>query len=484
MSDTADTGLKQGALGTTGIVYIVVSAAAPLMVMVGVAPIGILVAGVSAPVIYLAAGVTLAVFAIGFTTMARHVTNGGGFYAFIAQGLGKGAGATAALLALFSYNALEIGVFGLLGLSAHSTFDDVLGLDLPWYVWALAGVAVVWYLGFRSIDVGARVLAVLLTAETALLLLLAIAVLAKGGADGIGLDSFRPSNFLTTGTGTALPIAFGAFIGFESTVIYRSEARQPSRTIPRATYVAVAILALVYGFIVWSIVQAYGADGIVPAAANDPVGLFFAATDTYLGSWAVKAMEVLMVTSILASLLAFHNAITRYARAIAEEGMLPSALAAVHPRTRSPYVAGVVQTLLAAAVVAGFAVAGADPFSHLLIWVNTPGVLGILVLQVMAALAVPVYFARSTHRESAWRTRVSPLLAAAAMTAALVVTVTHLDLITAASDTVDLVLMVSVVVVCAIGASWALWLRGSRPQVYAAIAAEPGGREVPGELVT
>lgn len=190
-----------------------------------------------------------------------------------------------------------------------------------------------------------------------------------------------------------------------------------------------------------------------------------------------------MVTSILASLLAFHNAITRYARAVAQEGMLPSALAAVHPRTRSPYVAGVVQTLLAAAVVAGFAVAGADPFAHLLIWVNTPGVLGILVLQVMAALAVPVYFARSTHRESAWRTRVSPLLAAAAMTGALVVTVTHLDLITAASDTVDLVLMVSVVVVCAIGASWALWLRGNRPQVYAAIAAEPGGREVPGELV-
>ena len=72
----------------------------------------------------------------------------------------------------------------------------------------------------------------------------------RGGADGIGFDSFHPSNVLTTGAGTALPIAFAAFMGFESTVIYRAEARDPDRTIPRATYVAVAMLAVLYAFIV------------------------------------------------------------------------------------------------------------------------------------------------------------------------------------------------------------------------------------------
>lgn len=482
MSDTARTALKQGALGTPGIVFIVVSAAAPLMVMVGVAPIAILVAGVSAPTIYLAAGITLTVFAVGFTTMARHVTNAGGFYAYITRGLGRVAGTTAALLALFSYNALEIGVFGLLGVSAHNTFLDVLGIDVHWAVWAIAGVAVVWYLGFRSIDIGAKVLAVLLTAETGLLLLLAVAVLVQGGADGIGLDSFRPSNFLTTETGTALPIAFAAFMGFESTVIYRAEAKNPERTIPRATYLAVACLAVVYGFIVWSVVQAFGADGVLPAAASDPVGLLFAATDIYLGGWAVTLMQFLMVSSIVASLLAFHNAITRYTRAIAEEGMLPEALAAVHPRTRSPYVAGIVQTVLAAAVVLGFAVAGAAPFAHLLIWVNTPGVLGILLLQVIAAVSVPVYFLRSSHTESAWRTRVAPLVAAAAMTGALCLTVTHLELITAASSAVNLVLVLSVVAVCVGGMVWAFWLRRNRPEVYAGIAAEPD-EGVAGDLV-
>jgi amino acid transporter len=472
MTDTSAAGLKRGVLGTGDILLVVVSAAAPLMVMVGVAPIALLVGGVGAPMTYLVAGIILTIFAVGFTTMSRYIANAGGFYAYIAHGLGRGAGITAALVALFSYNVIEIGLFGFLGLSAHDTFLDLSGIDLPWAAWALIGVAVVWYLGFRSIAFGAKVLAVLLTAETALLLMLAFAVLVKGGAHGIGFDSFRPAHFLTPANGSVLVIAFAAFIGFESTVIYRSEAKDPKRTIPRATYLAVAVLAVVYAFIVWSVTQAYGTAGLASAVAKDPVGLFFTTAQTYLGGWAVTLMHVLIVTSTIASLLAFHNAITRYTRSIADEGMLPRLLGSVHPRTGSPYVAGIVQTAVAAAVVTGFAVAGADPFKQLLIWVNTPGILGILLLQVAVAVSVPLYFRRTANNEGVWRTLIAPLVAAVGMTAALYLTVTHLELLTGASSTVNETLILSVVAVCVAGAAWALWLRRNRPQTYAAVAGD------------
>ena len=39
-------------------------------------------------------------------------------------------------------------------------------------------------------------------------------------------------------------------------------------------------------------------------------------------------------------------------------------------------------------------VAGADPYFHLMIWVNTPGVIGIFVLMAMTAAACVVYFVR------------------------------------------------------------------------------------------
>ena len=170
--------------------------------------------------------------------------------------------------------------------------------------------------------------------------------------------------------GSVLALAFGAFIGFEATAIYREEARTPDRTVPRATYIAVGFLGLFYAFISWVIIQGFGNTGAVAAAAKNPAGMFFTAMTTYVGGWATDAMRVLIVTSLFAALLAFHNAITRYTYALASEGALPRRLGHIHPVHKSPYVAGYAQTALAAAVVAGFAIAHADPYLQLLLWVN------------------------------------------------------------------------------------------------------------------
>src|SRR5580693_3485760 len=387
MAESADPTLRQGSLGVGDIVFFVVSAAAPLLVMAGVAPYAILKAGLGVPDAYLFAGVVLAVFAVGFTTMSKYVPNAGAFYAYVTKGMGRPAGVAAALTALMSYNALQIGMYGLLGVAAQATFASLWNINLPWPLFAFAGIVFVWFLGYKSVHFGARVLAVFLTAESAILLLLAIAILVKGGASGIRFDSFTPAHALNSDTGSVLAVAFAAFMGFESTVIYRAEARDPKRTIPRATYIAVGFLALFYGFIVWTIIQAFGADKVVAAAAQDPAGLFFTAATQYLGTWAADTMHVLMISSVLASLLAFHNAVNRYTLAIADEGMLPSGLGRIHPRTGSPYVAGILQTVLAAIIVGGFAIAHADPYLQLLIWVNTPGVVGLVLLQVMVALS-------------------------------------------------------------------------------------------------
>jgi amino acid transporter len=480
MAESADPPVRRGSLGTWDIVFFVVSAAAPLLVMAGVAPFALLKGGLGVPDAYLLAGVILAVFAVGFTTMSRYVPNAGAFYAYVIKGLGRPAGITAALLALMSYNTLQIGMYGLLGVSAQETFSSLWNINIPWPVFALAGIAFVWLLGFNSVDFGARVLAVFLTAESAILFLLAISVLVKGGAHGITFSSFTPAHAFTTGTGAVLAVAFAAFMGFESTVIYRPEARNPRRTIPRATYIAVGFLALFYGFIVWSIIQAYGAGQVIAAAAKDPVGLFFNAADQYLGTWAGDTMHVLMISSVLASLLAFHNAVNRYTLAIADEGMLPASLGKIQRRTGSPYVAGIVQTVLALIVVGGFALAHADPYLQLLIWVNTPGVLGLVLLQALVAVSAVVFFRRHQTSEGIWRTLIAPVLATIGMIASMYLMVTNITLFTGASDTVNRVIELTVPATVVIGLAWAGWLRRFRPAVYAGIAADSGADEAAG----
>ncbi|MEU7032534.1 APC family permease [Streptomyces sp. NPDC046237] len=470
---TAPEGLRTGTLSTADISFFVVSAAAPLTVMAGVAPIAVVLGGIGAPAGYLLAGITLAVFAVGFTAMSRHVRSGGAFYAYITRGLGKPVGIAAALLAMLGYNGMEIGVYGLLGTATADTGHALWGVDIPWLPVSLAGLLLIWYGGFRSIDFGAKVLGVLLLAETGILVLLAGGVLIDGGADGLSLASFTPDNVLVPGSAAVLAFAFAAFTGFESTVIYRREARDPNRTIPRATYFAVGFLGLFYAFVVWTVIQAFGQDKVVQAASDDPGGLFFAAITTYVGAWAADLMHILIVTSVLASLLAFHNAINRYGLALAEEGVLPAAFGRVHPRHGSPYVSGILQTALGAVVVLAFAAAGADPYQQLLLWVNTPGMIGLMVLQLLAALAVPLFFHRISHTEGKLRTVVAPIAAFILLAGAIGLVVTNVGLFTGASTTVNTVLVSLVPAVFVLGLLLAYRLRRTRPETYATFAAEP-----------
>lgn len=107
---SSEGGLKRNALGTGGIAFLVISAAAPLTVMAGVAPVALNVGWIGAPVGYLLAGLVLTVFAVGFMAMTRHVKASGGFYTYISLAMGKTAGLASAILAIISYNCLQIGV--------------------------------------------------------------------------------------------------------------------------------------------------------------------------------------------------------------------------------------------------------------------------------------------------------------------------------------------------------------------------------------
>ncbi|TMR99190.1 APC family permease [Nonomuraea basaltis] len=464
--------LKAGALGAAGITFMVVAAAAPLTVLTGVAPLAISIGGIGAPAGYLIAGVVLAIFAAGFTAMTRHTRGAGAFYAYITLGLGRTLGAAAGLLAVISYNALQIGVYGLLGTQFAAAFNRFTGYTAPWWLFAGVGIALVWVLGRRGIDVGAKVLGVLLTAETLILVLLVAAVLVKGGNGGLTAGTFSADALAHPGMLAILGFGFAAFMGFESTALYRGEARRPDRTIPRATFAAVTFLGLFYCLVAWAVVQAFGDAKVVEVAGADPAGLFFAAMDTYVGGWASDVMYVLVLTSVLAAQLAFHNAINRYAFSLAGDGLLPSALGRSHPRFLSPANAGAVQSVLAAVVVAGFAIAGADPYLQLVLLVNTPGVLGVLALQVLTSAAVLAYFLRRRSLQGAAAAMVFAALSTVLLALALWSIVAQIALLTGAGAATNAFLVGLVPAVLAAGVGWAFYLKKRRPDTHALIGGE------------
>ena len=461
------TGALRGSLGVGSIVFMVVAAAAPLTVVGGAVPIAILLGnGAGVPMMFLVSAIVLLFFAVGLSTMSRFVPRPGAFFTYVGYGLGRPMGLGTAHLALLTYTLIQAAVYGYLGGALQSSIVDLGGPSIPWWVWSLAVVAVTGYLGYRDIELSSRVLGVLLGAEVGIVLLLDIAVIVKGGDSGLNAESFTPNQFLSGSPGIGLMFAVAGFIGFESTAIFRSEARDPDRTIPRATYAAVAIIGVFYTLSSWSLVQAWGVDKVVPAAAADPAGMIMATARNYLGEWAEVTVHVLLLTSLFACILSFHNVITRYQHSMASATAMPSRFAAVHGRHRSPHVSSLVQTATAAVLVAVFAACRLDPELQVFAWFSGIATLGIVVLMALTCLAVIVYFRRTRSAVGAWQSLVSPLLGLVGLIAILVIVVANFATLIGGSSTLADIFIALVMLSIVIGVVQARIIARRDPVAY------------------
>jgi amino acid transporter len=336
--------LRKGSLGVLGIAFFVISAAAPLTAMAGGAPVAMLLGnGAGIPFAYVIVAVLLLIFAVGYTAMARHHTSTGAFYSYVARGLGQRAGGIAALIALLGYNAMQIGLYGLFGAAASGFMEAQFGVAWPWWSYVLIAGVIIGFLGYRQVDLSVKVLGVLVAAEFLIVVVLDLAVIIKGGQGGgagLSMSSFSMDSLMSGSLAIALLFNSASFIGFEATTIYSEEARDPKRTVPRATYAAVLTIGLFYTVTTWLMVNAQGADGLVDHIGGltpDPTAFLFEISGIYLGELPTTIMTVLFATSVFAALLAFHNAVARYFFALGREGLLPTPLGHTHKIHLSPH---------------------------------------------------------------------------------------------------------------------------------------------------
>ena len=183
--------LRKNSLGLIAVTFMVISAAAPLTGVAGAVPIAFLLGnGTGVPLTFLLMTLLMLAFAAGYVAMARRVSNAGAFYAYAARGLGGHAGGAVAIIAMVAYNAMQFGLIGLLGGISAGVFSGF-GIDLPWWVWSGIAIALVGILGYRQVDLSAKILIVLVVLEYLIVLLVDFAILGKGGATGLSFNFFR-----------------------------------------------------------------------------------------------------------------------------------------------------------------------------------------------------------------------------------------------------------------------------------------------------
>jgi amino acid transporter len=196
--------------------------------------------------------------------------------------------------------------------------------------------------------------------------------------------------------------------------------------------------------------------------------------------------RALFLTSLLAALLAYHNAVGRYEFSLGRESVLPRAFGLTGRRSGAPWVASLSQSALALVVIAVYAWRHWDPTVKLFFWWGTTGGFGVLALMALTSIAVIAYFARDPQGEPAWRRAYVPAIAAALLVTMVVIAVAnYATLLGVPAGSVPAKLLpASFLIPAVIGLVWAVVLKMRRNQVYQGIGLGPAAAAYSGAGVS
>jgi amino acid transporter len=288
--------------------------------------------GAAAPIAYLVCTLAMALIVVCFADAGSRVSMTGGPYAYVETAFGPFVGFICGAL-------LWVGMtFALSAVAAF--FADSVAALVPAIgpagkrialVVTLAALAAANARGVRGVT---RLNTVFTIAK--LLPLLALIV--------VGAFAVRAENLAVTAAPTPAGVARAsllllfAFLGVESALVPSGEVKSPARTVPRAIFLAMGVVALLY-----VAVQVVAQGLLGGALAGDPTPLASAAAVAMgpAGRWLILIGSVISMFGYVSGMTL---AVPRMLFAFGRDGFLPASLAAVHPRWRTPHVAIGVQT--------------------------------------------------------------------------------------------------------------------------------------------
>ncbi|MCX4691615.1 APC family permease [Streptomyces sp. NBC_01408] len=237
-----------------------------------------------------------------------------------------------------------------------------MALTVGAYVWpgqqhavAVAAVVTLTAAGYGGVQKSARITRLIVAAVLAVLAAVVVVCLGSGAADAGRLAG---ADWGAVGLLQGAGLLFFAFAGYARITTLGEEVRDPERTIPRAVPLALGIALLVYAAVTVAALSVLGADGLAESAA--PLA------DAVRAAGAPGLAPVVRVGAALAalgSLLALVLGVSRTTLAMARDGHLPRALAAVHPRRQVPHHAELAVGAVVAVLAATADLRGAIGFS-------------------------------------------------------------------------------------------------------------------------
>jgi amino acid transporter len=291
--------------------------------------------GPAAPIAYLVCAVAMALIVLCFAEAGSRVSLTGGLYAYVETAFGPFVGFLTGVLLWLGLVAAFAGVSIFFG-DAMAALVPALGSPFARAIVVAVVLTVLAALNVAGVRQASAVNSVVTVAK--LLPLLLVVALGVAAVKGSNL-AMGPTPSGSRIAGGALFVIF-AFLGIEAALVPSGEVRDPARTVPRAIAIAMTIVTLLY-LAVHLVTQ--GILGPALATSATPVA---DAAGVGIGPWARTLILVGSALSMLGYLSGMTLAVPRMLFAFARDGFLPSALARVHARFRTPHVAIVAQVVV------------------------------------------------------------------------------------------------------------------------------------------
>jgi len=292
--------------------------------------------GAAAPLAYVVCAVAMGLIVLCIAEAGSRVSLTGGPYAYVELALGPYVGFLTGVMIWLLGTTAVAAVNTVFAANAAALFP-IFGQPVMRALLLIASFTIVVTINILGVRQGSWLSGV---ATVAKLLPLALLVVA-------GVFFIQPANL-----SVASPPAIGqiarssivlifAFSGVESALVPSGEIKDPARTVPRAVFLAMLAITVLY-----IAIQVVAQGVLGPALASSATPLADAAGAVF-GSWGRTLLLIAVVVSTFGHLSGMTLAIPRALFAFGRDGYLPSVIAAVHPRYRTPHVAIAVQSALA-----------------------------------------------------------------------------------------------------------------------------------------
>lgn len=193
---------------------------------------------------------------------------------------------------------------------------------------------------------------------TVVIAVLAVVIAASASAASTSGVTLVPFDLGTGGVLRSAGLLFFAFAGYARIATLGEEVRDPRRTIPIAIPIALGLTLVIYSAVAVSALLAVGPEALASSAAPLTTAVRASSWD-----WAVPLVRIGAAVGSAGVLLSLLVGVSRTTFAMADEGDLPRALAAVHPVRKVPHRAEVTVAAFVIAVVAVADPRGAIGFS-------------------------------------------------------------------------------------------------------------------------